>query len=172
MNNMKNTSNVLIVVLSVLALMVLGLLGYLFLKRSTQEKIVEQNTSDLVEFPENPQKGDPGYQEKDTAFKVEKGKNASAVFERIEGNQMYISVNGTETSYLLNADEIALQCTSQKLDNVTEINLDLVTDVKLELPSTLGSYLSGKMPIFVIVGDAAGFAEVHTIAVPESVCNI
>ncbi len=143
--------------------------GYMLYNKQTLK--LSNKTNDVVKIPNNPKKGDVGYQEKQTTLQADNKDKFASLFVKVEDNKITIKKGEEYQEYPL-TEEIAVQCTTQPLVDAKSVNLDLVTKVNVLSPEQIGATIAADTPVFLI-GSVSGdkLSEVHTLLVPASSCN-
>jgi len=124
---------------------------------------------DVVKFPKNPVKGDPGYKEQKTVLKTGVNGPYSGEFVKVDGGRIFLGGTGSMIDLALNETDIAVQCTTQSLKNTTSIDLALVAEVKILNPDSLALIPAGET-VVVFTAKTGEIEKAHTIAVSTSAC--
>ena len=121
-------------------------------------------------FPENPAKGDYGYQETETLITIGTEGVSKGTFDSVEEGVINF-VSGSEiVKYPLTEDEVILSCTTQNLALANELDFDLVTNVIISTPTDIGGLIPTEEYIVVFAQDVEGVMRVHTVAIDASKC--
>lgn len=129
-------------------------------------------TTQTPQFPENPQKGDFGYQEEQTTVEIGTQGTAKATFNRVENGNIFINEGGEVKQYPLTVDEVVIACTSQDLEGAAELDYDAITKILISNPAEIGGKLPANEPVVVFSQDVEGVVRVHTVAMSAEKCPL
>lgn len=153
--------------LAAILIVAVGLGSTWLILRTRRPQVVETPL-----FPENPQKGQFGYEETDTKVEIGSEGTAKATFDRVEAGNIYINEGGSLRNYPLILDEVVLACTTQNLEEALELDYDAITKVIVAKPDEIGGKIPQGEPVVVFSQDIEGVVRVHTIAMSADKCPL
>ena len=126
----------------------------------------------VPQFPENPQKGDYGYQEEQTTVEIGTQGTSQVGFSKVENGKIFIYEDGNLKDYPLTVDDVVLACTSQDLEGATELDYNAITKIIISNPAEIGAKISVNEPVVVFSQEVDGVVRVHTVAMSADKCPL
>lgn len=165
---MKKNKSVLIGIVSLVVLVGLVIGVYLYFKN--EDSLIDNETSDLVDFKNNPKKGEPGYIEKDSVRSEDGSVVYKGGFEKVDGGKIFLKSADTVTELHLSLEEIAIQCSPEDLEKISGYDLHKIVGVKLMIPERIQSIIPRGTPVFLFASRLDESVVIHTVVVPQALC--